>query len=134
MANQMCAGCKLPISLHGVDDSQSWGCELAKLRILDRPVSQDAERGNCGTPPDHIWVHPWREMLYYSPTDQPDYIEYVRATAIDAARLAERQRIRAAVQAKAKQMGSYDGNDFYAVWLSDALAAIDAQPVDGRGE
>lgn len=59
---------------------------LEGLPRLDRPVSQDAERVNCGTPPDHIWVHPWREMLYYSPTDQPDYIEYVRATAIDAAR------------------------------------------------
>lgn len=36
-------------------------------------------RVNCGTPPDRIWVHPWRELLYYSPTDQPGYIEYVRA-------------------------------------------------------
>lgn len=37
------------------------------------------ERVNTGTPPGRIWVHPWRELLYYSPIDAPDYIEYVRA-------------------------------------------------------
>ena len=49
--------------------------------------------------------------------------------AFDAGRAAERQRIREAVEAKAKLMGSYQGGDFYAVWLSDVLQAI-----DGKGE
>lgn len=38
------------------------------------------ERVNTGTPPSEIWVHPWRETLYYSPTDQPDYISYTRTS------------------------------------------------------
>lgn len=29
---EICLGCNLPVSLHGIADDACWGCELAKLR------------------------------------------------------------------------------------------------------
>lgn len=39
---RICVGCNLPVSLHGVEVKENWGCELAKLRASHLEGEQDS--------------------------------------------------------------------------------------------